>query len=79
MDDLELIFNMLGEKITTEITKNKDSQGFSECKDAAQKGGNVAGKARVDAEKAIGKEVVSPNNYLDIGGKKKIIKSKKEN
>ncbi len=27
MDDFELIFNMLGEKATTEIHKNEDSQG----------------------------------------------------
>ena len=28
MNDLELIFSMLGEKVTTEITKTKDAQGF---------------------------------------------------
>jgi len=31
MNGLELIFTMLGEGVTTEITRNKDSQGFPEC------------------------------------------------
>ena len=30
MNDLELIFSMLGEKVTTEITKKEDSKGFTE-------------------------------------------------
>ena len=78
MNDLELIFNMLGEKVTTEITKKKDSQVFPECQDAAQRGGKVAGNARKETEKEIGKKVVSSDNYLDISGKrKKLIKSKK--
>ena len=34
MTDLELIFTMLGEKTTTEITKERKSQGFDECKEA---------------------------------------------
>ena len=33
MTDLELIFNMLGEKSTTEITKSRDDQGFEQCLD----------------------------------------------
>ncbi|MCK4926942.1 MAG: phage antirepressor protein [Candidatus Aenigmarchaeota archaeon] len=64
MDNLELIFTMLGESVTTEITKNKNSDGFIECSDAAKRGGNVAGKARSDAEKEIGKPIVSDGNYL---------------
>lgn len=35
MDDLELIFSMLGEAATTEIAKTKDTQGFVENKKAA--------------------------------------------
>lgn len=41
MTDLELIFTMLGEKSTTEITKVNNSQGLDECKDSAHKGGNI--------------------------------------
>ncbi|MCK4744944.1 Bro-N domain-containing protein [Candidatus Parcubacteria bacterium] len=65
MDDLELIFNMLGEAATTEIAKNKNAQGFNENKDASKKGGSVAGKARKDLEKKSGKKVSTRENYLD--------------
>ena len=64
-NDLELIFNMLGEAATTEITKNKDAQGFVENKEAAREGGDVAGKARKDLESRTGKRVVSRRNYLE--------------
>lgn len=74
MDDLELIFNMLGEAATTEIAQNKDALGFSENKDAAQKGGGVAGKARKDLEKKSGKKVSVRGNYLHEPQSRKKIK-----
>src|SRR3989338_1000153 len=46
MNDLELIFTMLGEASTTEIARNKNTQGFIENKKSAKEGGSVAGKAR---------------------------------
>lgn len=64
MNDLELIFSMLGEAATTEITRKKDAQGFSENKEAAIEGGSVAGTARKDLEAKTGKKVVSRENYL---------------
>ncbi len=64
MNDLELIFNMLGEAATTEITREKDARGFIENKDAANKGGQIAGKARKELESQTGKKVVSRRNYL---------------
>ena len=64
MTDLELIFSMLGEAATTEITRVDDAQGFDESKTAARKGGEVAGTARTDLEKKTGRRVVSPENYL---------------
>lgn len=45
--DLELIFSMLGEAATTEITKNKDAQGFDENRVAACKGGKIAGSSNL--------------------------------
>ena len=65
MNDLELIFNMLGEAATTEIARKKDARGFTENKDAANKGGQIAGKARKELESQTGKRVVSPKNYLE--------------
>jgi hypothetical protein len=64
-NDLELIFNMLGEAATTEITRNKDAQGFVQNKETAREGGDVAGKARKDLESRTGKRVVSRRNYLE--------------
>jgi hypothetical protein len=76
MNDLELIFSMLGEAATTEITRVDDAQGFHESKTAARKGGEVAGKAREDLEKKTGKRVVSPENYLSEPESRKRLKSK---
>jgi len=64
MNDLELIFSMLGEAATTEITRVDDAKGFQESRHAARKGGDVAGKARKDLEQKTGKRVVSRENYL---------------
>jgi DNA-damage-inducible protein D len=77
MDELELIFSMLGEKVTTEITINKDLEGFDECAVAARQGGEVAGNARKEAEKKIGRNVVSEENYFDEEEKEKKKKKKK--
>ncbi len=77
MDDLELIFSMLGEKVTTEITKKDGSKGMPECKNAAKRGGRVAGKAREDTEREISRPVVSSENYLDAPEKVKRIANKK--
>jgi hypothetical protein len=65
MTDLELIFTMLGEAATTEITREADSQGFDECKTSARKGGRIAGEAREKLELETGKKVVSSENFLD--------------
>lgn len=66
MNDLELIFTMLGEASTTEIAKNKNTQGFIENRKAAIAGGNVAGKARQDLERKSGKKVVSKENFKQL-------------
>jgi hypothetical protein len=66
MTDLELIFSMLGEAATTEITRTKDAQGFPENKGAATEGGAVAGNARRELEKKSGRKVVSRENYLEL-------------
>ena len=65
MDDLELIFSMLGEASTTEIARNKDAQGFGENKVAAHKGGKIAGDARKKLEIESGKKVSTKQNYLN--------------
>ncbi|MBU1071344.1 Bro-N domain-containing protein [Patescibacteria group bacterium] len=62
MDDLELIFSMLGEASTTKIAKNKN----------AQEGGAVAGSARRDLEIKSGEKISSSKNYLP--NQKKMLK-----
>jgi len=74
MTDLELIFSMLGEASTTEITRTKDTQGFIENKEAAIQGGNVAGNARKELESKTGKKIISNNNYLPENKTKKLNK-----
>ncbi len=71
MNDLELIFNMLGEASTTTIARNKNAQGFTENKDAAEKGGAVAGVARKELERQTSKSVVSVENYLHLNERKR--------
>ena len=66
MNDLELIFSMLGEASTTEIARNKDAQGFDENRSAALDGGAVAGSARRDLEKKSGKRIASKANYKQL-------------
>ncbi|MBU1043493.1 MAG: Bro-N domain-containing protein [Candidatus Omnitrophica bacterium] len=77
MNDLELIFSMLGEASTTEIARNKNAQGMYENKESARQGGSVAGKARRDLEKKSGKRVTSKKNYLKAPQAKKLLKGKK--
>lgn len=64
MNDLELIFSMLGEAATTEITRAKDARGFAASKSAAKEGGNVAGRARKELEQKSGRKVVTSENFL---------------
>lgn len=71
MTDLELIFSMLGEAATTEITRTKDAQGFDENRTAANKGGRIAGEAREKLEDETGNPVVSNENYLKITQKER--------
>ena len=63
MTDWELILTMIGEKATTDITVAKDAEGFDECKDAAQEGGEVAKNTRTELEKKTGKSLISPENF----------------
>jgi DNA-damage-inducible protein D len=69
MDDFELILTMLSERTTTEIHRNNDSLGMVRLKDDARVGGSIAGSARRQIERKIGRSIVSGSNY-----KKKLVK-----
>ncbi|MBP9732448.1 MAG: Bro-N domain-containing protein [Candidatus Magasanikbacteria bacterium] len=72
MDDFELIFTMLGERSTTEIHQIEDSKGVPKLKNDARRGGNVAGVAKKQLEKEIGRKVVTSDNYLPEKKRKKL-------
>jgi DNA-damage-inducible protein D len=74
MTDLELIFSMLGERATTEITQTDNSQGFDKLKRDAKDGGKIAGDAKKALEKKTGKKVSTNKNYLDVPEKEKRLK-----
>jgi len=65
MDDLELIFTMLGERVTTEISQKEKPDTFPQNKKVARRGGKVAGNARKETEKELGRSVISRQNLLD--------------
>ncbi len=68
MTDLELIFTMLGERVTTEISQQEKPDSFDESKNVARRGGNVAGIARKETEKELGHSVISKDNFLNLDG-----------
>ncbi len=71
MTPIELIFTALSEEATRQVAIREDAQGFNENVDAAQKGGDVAGEARLNYEKRIGVKVVSSDNFLGLKGGEK--------
>lgn len=62
MTNTELALNLLAEVSTTELSKNANPQGFSQSKDIAKTGGSIAGNARKELEKQLGRSVISPAN-----------------
>ena len=50
MTDLELIFTMLGEKVTTEISEQEKPDTFTDNKKVARRGGDAEGLTRADLE-----------------------------
>ncbi len=78
MDDLELIFTMLGEASTTRIAQKKDAQKFDENYIVAKEGGAVAGLARKELESRSGGKVTSNKNYLSVPDKSKLKKIDKK-
>ncbi len=62
MTNIELVLNMLAEASTTEISKRKEPKSFSENKEVARNGGNVAKAARLQLERTTGKKVITKLN-----------------
>lgn len=67
MTNLELALNTLAEASTTEISKQKNPQGFDQNANVAKSGGSVAKAAREQLEAQLGRTVISSvkaNDYL---------------
>jgi hypothetical protein len=68
MTDIELILTMLGETSTAELARARDAQGFQQNEGAAHSGGKIAGDARRNLEKELGRPVLSTSNFLPKKG-----------
>lgn len=65
MSDIELIFNMLAEASTKEISESENPKGLTESKEVARRGGTIAGNARKELEKQTKKSVITSNSAKD--------------
>jgi DNA-damage-inducible protein D len=70
MTDIELILTMLAEATTTELHRDRDSQGIAPLKKDARAGGAVAGRTRKDIEAQTGKPVISGGNFKALTGRR---------
>jgi hypothetical protein len=66
MTNLELVFNILAEASTTEISKGKQPNTLAENAKVAKQGGSVAAAARQKLELESGKKVVSKLNAKNL-------------
>ncbi len=66
MSDTELILNMLAETSATDITKEENPSTFSEHKNVAKRGGNIAKIARNALEAETGKSVITSKNAAQL-------------
>lgn len=70
MTDIELILTMLGEATTTELHRDRDSQGMVPLKKDAKDGGAVAGRTRKDIERQTSNPVISTENFKKLTGRR---------
>lgn len=66
MTTLELVLNMLAEATTTEISKQRIPETFSENVEIARAGGKVAGDARKAVEAQTGVPVITSQNAVQL-------------
>lgn len=59
MTNTELVFNMLAEISSTEISMCKDKHEFKEAEDFVITGGGIAKGAREELERITGKKVIT--------------------
>ena len=74
MNEAELIFTALAELSTRQIAESVDATGMNENAEAGKKGGKIAKKARLEMEEKTGRSVVTGENFLPPGNRKKQIR-----
>ncbi len=65
MTNLEMAFNILAEASATELSKQRDPQGYSQQKGVAKDGGSVAKVAREKLESQLGHTIISSAKASD--------------
>ena len=65
MTNLEMAFNILAEASATELSKQRDPQGYRQQKEVAKDGGSVAKVAREKLESQLGHSVISSAKASD--------------
>ena len=65
MTNMEIALNMLAEASATELSKQRNPQGFNQQKHVAKDGGSVAKAARTQLESKLGHKVISPAKASD--------------
>ena len=65
MTNVELALNTLAEVATTEIARQRQTQGMKESRQAAQAGGQIAKNTRDDLERQLGRTVISSKRASD--------------
>lgn len=65
MTNMEIALNMLAEASATELSKQRNPQGFNQQKRVAKDGGSVAKAARTQLESKLGHKVISPAKASD--------------
>ncbi len=73
MSEAELIFTALAELSTRQIAESEQAEGLPANAKAGKKGGTVARNARKELESKTGRRVVTGENFLPPGKKKKNI------
>lgn len=66
MSDLELVLTMLSEATTTQISKQKNPETFTENREVARSGGEAASEARKAVEARTGVPVITSQNAVDF-------------
>lgn len=66
MSTAEIVFNMLAEVSTTNISKKEKPSTFSENKNVAKRGGSIAGIARKALEAETGESIITSKNAMEL-------------